>query len=123
MKSVEERWNSGLPINLKDLSAVMYVSYRCAKRWASHDDFPRVGNFLMKPDFLRWWKKNACRASDCKSRDHKSMNDLTAATAATAAWPPRAARLRREIESGQLYKTPEAYGLGLVQFRENRNPP
>ena len=51
------------------------------------------------------------------------MNDLTAATAATAAWPPRAARLRREIESGQLYKTPEAYGLGLVQFRENRNPP
>jgi hypothetical protein len=108
MKSVEERWNSGLPINLKELAVVMSVSYKTATGWAKDDSFPRVGRYLMKRDFLRWWKKKASSAdtashrplpADCKSHEPLPKND------SQVAWPPRAARLRREIER-QLYKNP-----------------
>jgi len=102
MMPVAEKWEAGLPVNLKELSEIQSVSYRTVKRWAQDEAFPRVGQLLTRKDFQRWWKKKVQRVDmasrrplldDCKSHAQPpTSGSLTAL-------PPRAARLRDAIES------------------------
>lgn len=102
MIAVAEKWEAGLPVNLKELSEIQSVSYRTAKRWAQDEAFPRVGQLLTRKDFQRWWKKKVQRVDtasrrplpdDCKSHEPQQKSD------SLAALPPRAARLRDAILS------------------------
>ena len=101
-RSAVEKWEAGLPVNLKELSEIQCVSYKTAVRWAADGTFPRVGRLLMKQDFLRWWKQKAQRPDTashhqppvgCKPRGQHPKND------SPNAWPPKAARLRDAIAS------------------------
>ncbi len=101
-RSAVEKWEAGLPVNLRELSEVQCVSYKTAVRWAADETFPRVGRLLMKQDFLRWWKQKAQHPDTashhqppvgCKPREQHPKSD------SQGAWPQKAARLRDAIAS------------------------
>jgi hypothetical protein len=100
--TLSEKWDAGLPVNIKELSEIKGVSYKTALRWAADETFPRVGRLLMKQDFLRWWKQKAQHSDTashhqppvgCKPREQRPKSD------SQGAWPQKAARLRDAIAS------------------------
>lgn len=97
-----EKWTANLAVNLKELAEIEQVAYKTACRWAKDPAFPRVGRFVRKKDFLKWWKgkvAHPAKAShrpppaDCISREQSPSCGLPIAL------PPKAARLRDAIAS------------------------
>ena len=100
--TASEKWDAGLPVNLRELSEIQGVSYKTALRWAADESFPRVGRLLMKQDFFRWWKAKASHPS--KASHHQptagcKSHEQSLTSGSPAALPPKAARLLDAISS------------------------